>query len=114
MSVLERTIKDIKTMRIRGANAIAIAGLEALKDVVKKEGFGRKFNRACGLLIKARPTAVPLYNAIGIAKGEKRIESIERMIFYLENIGDVIGFVNFKMIKNNSTILTHCHSRDVI
>lgn len=111
---IERTVKDIKTMRVRGANVIAIAGLEALKKVAKKEGFGRKFNKACSLLTKARPTAVPLYNAIEIVKKEKKIESIERMIFYLENIGEVIGFVNFKIIKNNSTILTHCHSRDVI
>jgi len=111
---IERTVKDIKTMRIRGANAIAIAGLEALKEVEKKEGFGRKFNKACRLLIKARSTAVPLYNSIEIVKKEKKIESIDRMIFYLENIGEVIGFVNFKMIKNNSTILTHCHSRDIV
>lgn len=114
MGALERTVGDIKTMRIRGANEIAIAGLNVLRDIAEKEGFGRKFNRACNLLLKTRPTAVPLSNSIEIVKKEKKLERLEKMIFYLENIGDVIGFLNYKIIKRGTTILTHCHSKDVV
>lgn len=114
MSLLERTVKNIKTMRVRGANEIAIAGLTVLRGIAEEEGFGRKFNRACNLLLKARPTAVPLSNSIEIVKKEKKLEGIDKMIFYLENVGDVIGFLNYKIVKKNATILTHCHSKNVV
>lgn len=105
---------EIKSMRVRGANEIAIAGLKALKEIAKKNGFGKEFNRACNLLVKTRPTAVVLYNSIEKIKKEKTVDNIDKLIYYLENVSEMIGFVNWKLIKNNSMILTHCHSTDVI
>lgn len=111
---IESVVDDIKSMRTRGARNIAIAGLKALKEVAEEDGFGKRFNSAGKMLVNARPTAVTLYNALEKVKKKKTIDSIEEMIYYFENIGDVIGTVNYKLIKKYSTLLTHCHSGSVI
>jgi len=114
MGDLEKAVEKIKTMKIRGARKIAIVGVKAIEKIVKKNGFGREFRKACNQLIKARPTAVALYNAVEKIKKEKTMESIDNMNYYLENIGRMIGFINYNVIKNGNTILTHCHSEDVV
>ncbi len=114
MGIVEKTVDDIKSMRIKGANRIALAGLKALKQVASESGFVGEFTRACNLLVNARPTAVVLYNLVEKIRKEKTIESINKAIYYVENVGSVIGTKNYKIIKNNSTILTHCHSTDVV
>jgi ribose 1,5-bisphosphate isomerase len=111
---VDSVVDDIKTMKIRGARNIAIAGLEALKDVAEEAGFGKRFDSVSKKLISVRPTAVTLYNAVKKVKKEKTVDAIEEMIYYFENIGDVIGTVNYKLIKKYPTILTHCHSGSVI
>jgi len=114
MGILERTVEDIKSLEIQGARSIAIAGLKTIKEVVKKDGFGREFNRACKLLESSRPTAVALYNAIESVRRKKTLEEIDRMIYYFENVASLIASQNYKLIKNNSTVLTHCHSSVVV
>lgn len=114
MSMLERTVEDIKNMKIRSARGIAVASLNILKRIAEKEGFGKSFRKASNGLVNARPTAVALYNAIKTVEQKKSLEEIDKMIFYFKNIGDVIGFLNYKIVKNNSTLLTHCHSGTVV
>jgi len=114
MGSLEKTINDIKVLKIQGARSIAIAGLKAIKEVVEKDGFGREFDRACKLLESSRPTAVALHNALESIKKKKTLEEVDRLIYYFENVASLIAFQNYKLIKNNSTILTHCHSSVVI
>jgi len=114
MSSLKRTVGDIKTMKIQGARSIAIAGLKALKEIVEKNGFKKEFRRACKLLVSSRPTAVPLFNAIEKVKKEKNIEMIDNLIYYFENVCSVIASFGIKLIKKNSTVLTHCHSTVVV
>lgn len=114
MGIVEKTVDDIRSMRIKGANRIALAGLKALKEVAVNVGFGGEFTRACNMLVNARPTAVVLHNLVEKIRKEKTIESINKAIYYVENVGSVIGTKNYKIIKNNSTILTHCHSTDVV
>ncbi len=111
---LENIVEDIKSMRIRGARSIAIAGLNALKVVAKKDGFGKSFNSASKRMVGARPTAVTLYNAVEKIKKGKTVDTIDEMIYYFENIGNVIGTVNYKLIKKYPTLLTHCHSGSVV
>lgn len=114
MGSLEKTVKDIKSMKIRSAREIATVALRTIRKITKKKRFGKEFKRACKLLVKARPTAVVLHNVIKTIEKEKSIETMDKLLYYLENIGNLIGFLNYKIIKNNSTILTHCHSRDVV
>lgn len=114
MDSLEKTVKDIKTMKTRGATPTAIVALKVLKEISKKKGFGREFNDACKRLENARPTAVVIHNAIEMVKKKKTVESITDLIGYLETVGRTIGVRNHKLIKNNSIVLTHCHSTEVV
>ena len=114
MGTLERTVEDIKGVKIQGARSIALTGLKAIKEVAKREGFRKSFERACRLLESARPTAVSLYNSLENVRKKKTLEEIERMIYYFENVASLIASQNYKLVKNNSTILTHCHSSAVI
>ena len=111
---MNRVVMDIRNMKIRGAKAIAIAGLKALRSMAQKNGFGKEFNNVAKKLVSIRPTAVALYNAVEKIKREKSLEAIDKMIYYFENIGDVIGTVNYELIRNGYTLLTHCHSGTVV
>jgi len=114
MDTVEKTAEDIKNLKIQGARSIAIAGLKAIKQVVEENGFKQEFNTACKLLVSSRPTAVALYNAIEKIKKERKMETIDKLIYYFENVGSLIAWYGYKLIKNNSTILTHCHSSSVV
>lgn len=113
MGSLERTVRSIETMETRGAKRIAIVGLREIKKIVEKDGFGKEFNRACKLLSKARPTAVVLHNVIETLRKEKSIKAVDRLTYYLDNVDELIGFMNYKSFKSGWNILTHCHSVDL-
>lgn len=114
MGIVETTLEDIKSMRIQGARSIALAGLKAIKELGKSEGFGKKFNKACNLLESSRPTAVALHNTLENVMKKKTLEEIDRMIYYFENVSSIIASQNYKLIKKNSIVLTHCHSSSVV
>ncbi len=114
MDVVEKTAEDIKNLKIQGARSIAIAGLKAMKEVVEESGFKQEFIRACKLLESSRPTAVALYNAIEKIKKQKSLEEIDKLIYYFENVGSLIAWNGYKLIKNDYTVLTHCHSSSVV
>lgn len=111
---IKEVVKSIKLMKVRGATATAIIGLKTLKDIAKKHGFGKEFNEAAKELESARPTAVVLHNSIKQIKKEKTVRSIDKTIYYLDNIDDVIAFKNYEIVKNGWVILTHCHSTAVV
>jgi len=110
MDVVHRTVQDIKTMKAQGARTAALVGLKALKQVAQESGFGQKFERACKSLDSSRPTAVALHNAIEKVREGKSLDSIEKMIYYFENVSQLIASNGSKIIKNGFTVLTHCHS----
>ncbi len=107
---IDKVAKDMKDLRIQGARSIAIAGLRAVRDVAERHGFGREFSSACAKLTSSRPTAVALHNALESVKEKRTVEEIDRMIYYFENVAPLIASQNYKIIKNGSTVLTHCHS----
>jgi len=114
MGIIEKTVEDIRSLKIQGARSVAIAGLKALKEFVEENGFGKGFERACRLLESSRPTAVALYNGIENVKKKKSLEEIDKLLYYFENVAPLIASQNYKLIKKNSTILTHCHSSVVV
>lgn len=111
---VREVVKSIKSMKTRGATKTAIVGLKTLRDVAEKRGFGKEFNQAAKKLESARPTAVVMHNVIKQVKGEKTLEAIDKMVYYLANIDDIIAFKNHKIVEKGSTILTHCHSAAVV
>jgi len=103
MDIVEKTVKDIKALRIQGAEAIAEAAIKAWIKAKDKE-------RAYSLLVKARPTEPMLRNVLNfLQKGgnaEKMIEKLERDKARIRKIGS-------RKIKNGYVVYTHCHSSTV-
>ncbi len=101
VSEFEKICRDIKDIKIQGAENVAKAALKALEindtpNSVKK-------------LISLRPTEPCLVNAIHYAHKH----SIKMALYHLEVIQEKINDFAFPYIKDNSIIYTHCHSSTV-
>ena len=109
-----KAVENIKSVKVQGARQIALYALKFLKGFAKKNGFGLKFEVASMLLENARPTAVVLHNALQIVNKKKNMKTLDSLIKQLETSKEKIGRVGSKIVKNNSKILTHCHSSEVM
>ncbi len=123
-------IEGIRDMRIRGAGKIARSAAEALKIAAEKyEGPENKFseyiNYVAHRLIKTRPTAVSLPNAVfyvinrirGLEGEDARkqvISAAEEFIRLSLEALDRLANIGSKLIKDGYTIMTHCHSTAVV
>ncbi len=106
----DKICKDIKTLKIQSAENIAKAALDALKY--------RHDKKAIKKLISLRPTEPALRNCIAltlnlIEKGEKVDDAIKIVKNYIFEAEKKVEKYAIKLIKNNSTIYTHCHSSTV-
>ena len=129
---VSRIIRDIKDLKIQGAREVAKAGLECLiltahkSKASKKSDFMKEINGIAGTLAKTRPTEPMLTNVMknvllklveydefkGIGKVTENLcrdelRDIEDALFKIAEIGS-------REIQDNDTILTHCHSHDVV
>ena len=120
----------IKEMVVRGAPAIGVAAAMGIalgaSDIKAKErkGFVKAFEHICKIMASTRPTAVNLFWAIGrmkrIVKENPRLSANElkqRLVQEAKTIHkeDIeinrqMGRFGSKLIKNKSTILTHCNA----
>ncbi len=119
----------IREMKIRGAGRIARAAAEALKIAALEytgerdlDAFKRYMANVGELLVSTRPTAVSLPNAVVyVLSSLRRVSSFseareavvkraEMFIFESEEATRRIGQIGARRIKENSVILTHCHS----
>jgi len=107
-------IKKLKNIEIQGAVSIALASLEYLKSYSKRYGFGKKFDDECEKILKARPTAVPLFNVISELKKEKSEKKIDEIIEKIKLMEKKIPDIGEKIIKNNYVVHTHCHSSEAL
>jgi ribose 1,5-bisphosphate isomerase len=116
---------DIKTMKIRGAGAIAIAAAEAMRQAAltyngEKDSFVEYIREVGKLLLRTRPTAVSLPNAVFYIL--KRIDSssedpvratisiADEFISNVKNAQLKIAKYGSKLISDDMVIMTHCHS----
>jgi ribose 1,5-bisphosphate isomerase len=123
------TAEKIKKMEIRGAGRIARAAVAALVEQAEgitprdPKDFREEMRKAADLLLKTRPTAVSLPNAIHmvmrsldgeyqsvsesrdrfVAAGRKFIASSETAV-------ERIGEIGARHIRDGDTVLTHCNS----
>ena len=107
-------IKKIKNIDIQGATEIAISSLLYLKNFAKKYGFSSRFENECKKLLEARPTAVPLFNALKELKKQKSAEKINILVNEFKNSRKKIAENSSGIFKKKSVIITHCHSHEVI
>jgi ribose 1,5-bisphosphate isomerase len=107
MGKFDRVCKQIKEVKIQGAENVAKAAVKALAC--------RHDARAVKKLLSLRPTEPCLRNSIKFVLSHIDLE---------EGIQDTLGHFNYsnkkiaelgaKLIKNNSTVFTFCHSSSVM
>ena len=121
--------KAIKTMIVRGAPAIGIAGAHGvalsaieLSNIQDFEDFKAKLYERCDYINSSRPTAVNLAWAIEkqkevIASTQNVQETVEKLIdnaikLELEDIeiNKKIGDYGAEVVPKGATILTHCNA----
>jgi len=127
--VLTEVADKIHNMEIRGAGLIARAAVEALKehglglDSQDYDEFQEEMERAAGILLETRPTAVALPNAVHMVmnaiKKESTLEGAMAVLVteadaFVENslmAVERIAVIGARHIPQNATILTHCNSQ---
>lgn len=130
---IRQTASRISQLKIQGARNVAIAAIEALvklseltKSKNKKE-FLEDLCRGQKILFSSRETEPLMRNAIKwiiseIEKtDEEKVKVLSKIVSasaneFLKNLEDSktkIAKIGSKRIKNNSVVLTHCHSSTV-
>jgi len=131
---IAKTADDIRSMRIRGASMIAVAGLEAMRNAAddiygeskSPRAFLDRVREAEKVLLGTRPTAVALPNALsfldnsldrnlseGASKEELRKILKESVAQFIERVTEAsrrIADLAMPLIPANSAAITHCHS----
>jgi len=120
------TARKISSMEIRGAGRIATAAAASLRDfaldlrVQTLNDFNSEIKQAADILLKTRPTAVSLSNAIRMVTKYKAddLESARQAVVvnanrFIENSQkavDKIGQIGSRRIRDGDVVLTHCNS----
>jgi translation initiation factor 2B subunit (eIF-2B alpha/beta/delta family) len=103
----DQIVKEIKDVKIQGANNIAMSGISATLIKSDKESIKK--------VISARPTEPLLQNSIKIIeKSKNKNQTAKRLISYIEKSKSKIGYFGSYLIKDNMNIFSHCHSSSVI
>lgn len=133
MTSFDRIVRDIKSLKIQGAQHVALASLDALKDVVKRSptktlaSFVPHIKKAHHILLNTRPTEPGMRNALMYAltpletSNDLSVLDMKKLIVtYIRNAHShlvdsqrTIAKIGVKKIKKNMVIYTHCHSTTV-
>jgi len=122
---------DIASMEVRGAATIARAAAEALRtqaqssDATDPQAFRAELRAAARTLHDTRPTAVSLPNALRYVLGgmtggtvealrDSTVETATDFLSRLDRAQDALGAVGANRLRDGDTIMTHCHSTDVL
>lgn len=98
----DKICKDIQSIKIQGARNIAKAGLIAY--TISPNIYSKK------KLLSLRPTEPMLEKVLNLADKITYKQILTHFTLAQENINKHV----FKLIKNNDTIFTHCHSTNVV
>jgi methylthioribose-1-phosphate isomerase len=130
LSTYEEVADAIKSMIVRGAPAIGVTAVYGVVIAANSintnstEQFFNELKKACDLIKSTRPTAVNLFWAVdriyskALSNKDKPISEIkeileaEARLMEQEDIesNKAIGKYGNELIKENSTILTHCNA----
>lgn len=107
MDKFNRICRDIKNLKIQGAENVAKAAAKAL--------LIRHDKKAIKKLISLRPTEPCLRNTIKFILSHSEIkEGVKKALLHFDLSKKKIAEIGSKLIENNSTIFTHCHSNTVM
>ncbi len=105
---LAQTIADIKSLKIQGATNIARSALNILSEVPEN-----RMAETIEELVFSRPTEPLLQNCLSLVK-QKGKSVIPIILSRLRDVEEQIINNGVPLIKENSTVLTHCHSSSVV
>ena len=129
-SSLKQVVKDIRSLKIQGAESVSREALKALKHVIHKskaktpEEFISEVKKARSQLEATRPTEPYLRNAIKCvfhnARGanlrelkENLFSRIQKTLALMERSRKIVVEIGAKKIKSGMVVFTHCHSSTV-
>jgi ribose 1,5-bisphosphate isomerase len=98
----DKIVRDIKDVKIQGARNIAKSALYAYSLMPAKKSIKK--------LVSLRPTEPMLERVLHLAQKNPYKEILE----HFDVAQDKINRYVLKLIKNNNTLFTHCHSTNVI
>lgn len=130
---IQSTAEKIRNLEVQGARNVAIAAIKTMETFAMetkakdKKEFLKELSKAKEILFASRETEPLMRNAVRwiisqveISEERKVSELAERVSFasqkFLENLEDSkekIAEIGAKRIRDNSIILTHCHSSTV-
>jgi ribose 1,5-bisphosphate isomerase len=130
---IQTTAGKIKRLEVQGARNVAIAAIKAVKTLAQKtkaknkKDFLRELFEAKEILFASRETEPLMRNAIRwiisqVERSDKeRVKELARIVSsasqqFLKNLEDSkerIAEIGARRIRNNSVVLTHCHSSTV-
>lgn len=128
---LAETVKAIKSLKIQGAQNVALRGLIALKEEIYRDCsrnlvmFNNKMKLCKKLLLKARPTEPFLQNSLKFVYHKSKSKNLRELkeeflmnINYLIHRADINSHLIAKYgsakVPKGGTVFTHCHSSSVI
>lgn len=104
MDVVDKTAKDIKELKIQGAESIAKAVIKAWDKAKNKAVAERK-------LVKVRPTEPMIRNVLKFLMIKRNAKMLLKK---LEGDEKKIGKFGAEKIENGNIVYTHCHSSTVV
>jgi ribose 1,5-bisphosphate isomerase len=120
-------LKKIKSIKIQGAENIAVFSLKTIKSELDKlnqndKNISKKIHLMKNKLIETRPTEPCMRNSLNylfcdLHGGDikKQIkEKIDFLIKHFEESKKIISDIGSKKIKSGTVVYTHCHSSTVM
>lgn len=113
-------VDAVKTLAIRGAPAIGVAGAAALA-LCANCNDGKTFDDVCECVATARPTAINLSwavkrarDAVATMTGPQRAEALFSLVKHMEEEDEAtnreIGKQGSALLKPHARVLTHCNA----
>ncbi|MGC9099415.1 MAG: translation initiation factor eIF-2B [Candidatus Micrarchaeia archaeon] len=103
MKSLAAVVREIKELKIQGAEEVAVAAINAWKNAKDKD-------LAAKLLENARPTEPMLRNSM---KYLKRFGDVGKILSIIKENREKIAKYGSRLIKDGYIVYTHCHSSTV-
>lgn len=108
-------LEDIKTLKIQGAEKIAIAAVEAFALKLKETQDTEELQKSYNELKNTRPTEPALRNALNycFANYQKVPDVGNFVVSFFKDARKKIAEYGSKKIQNGMIVFTHCHSSTV-
>ncbi len=107
VSEFNRIVKDIKTIKVQGAENVAKAGIKAYLLNPTESGIKK--------ILKTRPTEPLLQNSIqSLRKSNNKNDTAKLLLKEIKASHNLIAKKGSQFIKNGMKVFTHCHSSTVI